>query len=159
MKSFFKNTHPSMQLNSSGFGAVINNAINICRYHYYKFGNLDIYIDAPEINNIFDTPVVKNIFEYNYDIEKDFNSANFENSSNAHILCDKEKIIIKNKIYNDIFKLKDIELYRAEKEKFITDKTLSVHVRGTDKKIEIKPPEPNDIINHITKIYAGKTRY
>jgi hypothetical protein len=144
-----------MQPNRAGFGAIINNAINICKYHYDKFGDYDIYIDVPEINNIFETKSIPNPQDYDYDIEKDYNNSGTDNSSNAHVLCDKEKVIQKNKVYNDIFRLKNIDFFEKEKEKYITEKTLAIQIRGTDKKSEIKSPEFDAIINHTKRMLDG----
>jgi hypothetical protein len=50
------------------------------------------------------------------------------------------------------FKLKDNEYYEVEKNKYINDKTLSIHIRGTDKSSEINPPSINSIFSKVEEM-------
>jgi hypothetical protein len=56
MKSFYRAS--GMDKNRAGFGAIFNNTINVCKYHYEKFNNKDIFIDNKEINEIFDADMI-----------------------------------------------------------------------------------------------------
>lgn len=146
MKSFYRAN--GMNKNKAGFGAIFNNTINVCKYHYEKFNNNDIFIDNDEINDLFETKDI-NKSECSYDLEKSYDDSMYPNPSNAHVLCDIESVKEKNRILNIFFKLKDIEYYEVEKNKFINDKTLSIHIRGTDKSSEINPP---NIISIFSKV-------
>ncbi len=138
MKSFYRAV--GMNKNRAGFGAIFNNMLNVCKYHYEKFENCDILIDIEEINEIFETKEIINITEYSYDLEKSYDDSMYPNPSNAHVLCDIESVKEKNRIFNMFFKLKDIKYYEFERNKYINDKTLSIHIRGTDKYTEISSP-------------------
>jgi hypothetical protein len=149
MKSFYKAN--GMDKKVCGFGAIFNNTINVCKYHYEKFNNNDIFIDNDEINELFETKDV-NKSEYSYDLEKSYDDSMYPNPSNAHVLCDIESVKEKNRILNMFFKLKDIEYYEVEKNKYINDKTLSIHIRGTDKSSEINPPNINSIFSKVQEM-------
>jgi hypothetical protein len=149
MKSFYRAN--GMDKKVCGFGAIFNNTINVCKYHYEKFNNNDIFIDNDEINELFETKVV-NKSEYLYDLEKSYDESMYPNPSNAHVLCDIESVKEKNRILNMFFKLKDNEYYEVEKNKYINDKTLSIHIRGTDKSSEINPPNINSIFSKVQEM-------
>jgi hypothetical protein len=150
MKSFYRAS--GMNKNRAGFGAIFNNTVNVCKYHYEKFNNNNIFIDNNEINEIFYTKEINNKDEYLYDLEKSYDNSMYPNPSNAHVICDIEKVKEKNKIFNIFFKLKDIEYYEFEKNKYINDKTLSIHIRGTDKSSEVTPPNIEYIFSSIQEM-------
>jgi hypothetical protein len=145
MKSFYRAIGPGMNKNWAGFGSIFNNTVNVCKYHYEKFNNFDVLIEHDEINCIFETPVISDKSEYTYDLEKSYDESMYPNPSNAHVLCNVEQVKEKNKIFNMFFKLKDLEYYELERSKYINDKTLAVHIRGTDKCSEIVPPNLDHI--------------
>lgn len=147
MKSFYRAT--GMNKNRAGFGAIFNNTVNVCKYHYEKFNNNDILINNEEINDLFDTKLEYDINEYSYDLEKSYDDSMYPNPSNAHVICDVEMVKQKNFIYNKFFKLKNIQEYEEIKGNFINNKTLAIHIRGTDKSIEIKPPSLESIFSKI----------
>jgi len=150
MNSFYRAS--GMNKNRAGFGAIFNNTVNVCKYHYEKFNNNNIFIDNNEINEIFYTKEINNKDEYLYDLEKSYDNSMYPNPSNAHVICDIEKVKEKNKIFNIFFKLKDIEYYEFEKNKYINDKTLSIHIRGTDKSSEVTPPNIEYIFSNIQEM-------
>ena len=96
MKSFYRAS--GMNKNRAGFGAIFNNTVNVCKYHYEKFNNNNIFIDNDEINNIFYTKEINNKDEYLYDLEKSYDDSMYPNPSNAHVICDIERVKEKNKI-------------------------------------------------------------
>lgn len=141
MKGFYKAS--GMNKNRAGFGAIFNNTLNVCKYHYENFNNDDILIDNIEINDLFYT---KSVTDTNlYDLEKSYDDSMYPNPSNAHVICDVEMVKQKNIIYNKFFKLKNIEEYEEIKNKFINNRTLAIQIRGTDKSIEIRPPSLESI--------------
>jgi hypothetical protein len=153
MTSIFKSDSPTMKKEVAGFGAILNNCINVCSYHFDKFGNYKIRIDVDEINEIFNTPDITS--EGYFDIETDFNnfvlSGLYDNSSNAHVICDYKKVLRKNLVFEKLFSLKHFHDY--ESNRLISSKTLGVHLRGTDKHNEVPPAEPNQIIKHIKRMF------
>jgi len=154
MKSYYK---PSVD-KYAGFCATLNNTINICLHHYNIFNNYDVLLKVPEIDEIFDYKASLNAFndsDYTYDIASDFKygiSQKYDNSSNAHVIADKEKITKKNSIFENIFILKNNNLYEEERLKFINDKTLAIQLRGTDKSREVTPPNFQNIKKNIDEM-------
>lgn len=146
-------TSRGMSNANSGFCAMFNNTINVCKLHQDIFRNNNILILESEIEDLFSFKEINENKDYTYDIESHFNelvsSGNYDNSSNAHTIADYNKILEKNKTYNDIFQIKDISEYNKELIKFIDDKTLSIHIRGTDKYLEIEPPNTKIIESYI----------
>ena len=63
---------------------------------------------------------------------------------NAHTIADVENLKLKNKVFTSVLKIKE-DKEEKFKQKFIdlgiTEKTLGIQIRGTDKKTEV--PEPN----------------
>ncbi len=149
-----------MTKNHAGFCVIFNNCINVCKLHQEKFNNSDVLVDVPEINNLFNLRNIKDL-PYTYDIESVFVDlvvkGLYDNSSNAHVICDSDKLIAKNKIYNEFFELKNIEDYEKEALKFIDDKTLAIQLRGTDKHNEVTPPSVEQIESHIKQMLSNNT--
>jgi hypothetical protein len=142
MKYFYKHED-----NYSGFCATLNNTINVCFQYYKTYNNYILHIDIPELNKIFNFNSI--IDNNSIDYKPIWEKSNFDNSSNAHTICDKNKIIEKNHIFNTFFQLRNLDFYQDKLNKFITPKTLGIHIRGTDKFREVPPPNNNDIISHI----------
>lgn len=156
MKSFYKAV--GMSKSHAGFCAIFNNTVNVCKYHFEIFNNNDILIQNDEINELFETKKIDNIFDYDFDLEKSYDDSKFPNPSNAHVICDYNLVKEKNRIFNTFFKLKDIKQYESEKNNFINDNTLSIHIRGTDKSTEVNPPGLDLIyykIDEMLRLYSN----
>lgn len=147
MKSFYE--AKGMSKHRAGFGAIFNNTVNVCKYHYEKYGNSDILIKNDEINELFKTNISYGLDEYVNDLETEYDQSGYPNDSNAHVICDKEAVLSKNKIYNMFFELRDLDYFESKRTMLIDDKTLSIHLRGTDKQTEVRPPTPFEIYQSI----------
>lgn len=152
MKSYYKAS--GMPKCKAGFCAIFNNTINVCKYHYETFENDDVLILNEEINKLFYTKKINNSSEFLFDLESSYDNSKYPNPSNAHVICDHDLVKEKNKIFNIFFKLKDIEDYDIEKDKYIDENTLSIHIRGTDKSSEINPPDLNSIFRKIDNMIS-----
>ena len=154
--------------NYAGFCATLNNSINVCLQYHKMFDNYELVLDVPELNQIFDfkNQNLKNLNAFLYkqkfhelpkevdiisfiNFEPTWRNSNFDNSSNAHTVCDIEKVRQKNKIFNNFFTYKNLEIFEEESKKFINDKTLGIQIRGTDKTSEVNAPDVNNILNKI----------
>ena len=156
MKSFYKAV--GMSKTHAGFCAIFNNTVNVCKYHFEIFNNNDILIQNDEINELFETKKIEDVSEFSFDLEKSYDDSKYPNPSNAHVICDYDLVKEKNKIYNLFFKLKNIEEYEVEKDKYINNNTLSIHLRGTDKSSEVTPPDLNFIykkIDEMLRLYSN----
>jgi hypothetical protein len=150
MKSFYKAL--ACPKSRAGFSVIFNSAINICKCHYEHFKNDDVLILNDEIDELFETKKIFNPSEFNFDIEAFYNESEYQNPSNAHVVCENDLVKEKNKIFNMFFKLKNIEEYIIEKNNFIDDNTLTIHLRGTDKPSEMYPPTLESICQKIDRM-------
>jgi hypothetical protein len=157
MKSFFRSEFPTMRPSSAGFGAIFNNSLNICEYHYKKYKNLDFLVQVDEISDLFNTPEIKfDSSDYTTNIESEFMSEIFAGTydvkSNAHMVCNNDFITEKNEIYNKFFSLKNSSFYESILNDYIDSKTLSIHLRGTDKSSEVGELNLENVKKHIEKM-------
>lgn len=140
--------HKNEETQYPGFCCILNNEINVISAYLSDFPEGRLYIETSQLRDIFE-------FEDRPEGAQDFGPiwksgmVKFDNSCNAHTLCDPEKIKNKNLIYKRFFRLKEENYYLAEKDKFICEKTLGIQIRGTDKHIEVTPPSNENIISHI----------
>lgn len=131
---------------ASGLCATLNNSINVCLQYYKMFQNYDLVLDVHELHQIFDFRVSENGLQ---NFEQIWLNSNFDNSSNAHTICDLEKVKEKNRIFNNFFSYKDEKMFQQEANKYINEKTLGLQIRGTDKTKEISAPDINNILDKI----------
>jgi hypothetical protein len=136
-----------------GFCVILNNSINVCLQYYKIYKNYNLYLDIPELDQIFDfgNQNIENI-ENIENFEPIWINSNFDNSSNAHVVCDIQKLREKNRIFNLFFPFKNLDFFENESNKFINDTTLGLHIRGTDKFTEIVPPNIDSVISNIRSI-------
>lgn len=130
----------------AGFCSTLNNTINICSQYHNYFGDFNLEIDVHELNQFFS---FKKIQENSQDFEPLWLNSNFDNSSNAHTICDIDKVKRKKFIFDNFFQFKNIELFKENSTKYITEKTLGLQIRGTDKFREITPPTLDKVFRMI----------
>ena len=135
--------------NKAGICAIVNEAINICQYHFNKFGNYDVYINSTELSELFDFKTKYSKSFYGWDIRSDYIDSNIQNPSNAHTVFEPALVASKRSIFNALFFLKNIDKMTLDTGRFVKDKTLGLHLRGTDKEGEVKSV---DILKLFTKI-------
>lgn len=148
-KSFLRFKHLGIFPNKAGICAIINEAVNICQYHVNKFGNYDVLIDSAELSNIFDFKIKYHKSLYTWDIRSDYVNSGIRNPSNAHTVFKSKLVQEKRAILNSLFFLKNNDKMILDTDKFVNDRTLGIHLRGTDKIGEVKPV---DISKLFTKI-------
>jgi len=154
MKSFYRSESKSMRPSVAGFSVIFNSTIHIGEYHYKKYKNLDFLVQVDEISDLFNTPEIKfDISEYTTNIESEFmKDTTYCAKSHAHMICNKDIIINKNEIYNKFFSLKNTSLYESILNDYIDSKTLSIHLRGTDKSSEVGELNLENVKKHIEKM-------
>ena len=146
---------PRFNYSYKGFCSIVCAIIDIALEHYCVYGNLNCNIFEPQTLKLFD-----NIYEdggNEYDagswwLDRFFQNQLHHSNYNAHTIANVENLKLKNKVFNSILKINDDKRKLFEK-KFtdlgITNKTLGIQVRGTDKKIEIPEPSIDNIIQKI----------
>jgi hypothetical protein len=133
---------PRYNYSYKGFCSIIDEILEICLWHFRMYQNMNYKVFNEDMSNFF-LPNQHCSGEF-YDAGRlyldDIFSGTYLNHNNAHAVANIEDLIIKNKIFNSIYKIKD-ELIKyfddCYKELFIDDRTLAVHIRGTDKVFEV----------------------
>lgn len=130
-----------------GFCSIVCAVIDIALEHYFVNKNLNCHISDSQILELFDNICIPNENSYNASfwwLERFFGNQLHCSEYNAHTIANVENLKIKNKVLNSVLKIKE-DKEKKFKQKFIdlgiTDKTLGIQIRGTDKKTEV--PETN----------------
>jgi hypothetical protein len=155
-KSFLKFNNSVIFPNKAGICAIINEAINICQYHVSKFDNHDVYITSTELSDLFDFKTKHHKSLYKWDIRSDYVNSNIQNPSNAHTVFEPTLIHEKRLIFDALFFLKDIDKMILDTNTFVKDKTLGVHLRGTDKAGEVKSVDTLKLFTKIDFLISEK---
>lgn len=154
------NVADSKIYNSMGFGALCNHTINMCMIHKDLHKNTKINIIDPQLQELFEFVAFQDPEEQTYDILQ-YHYANenlFNNPSNAHRIAIPEIINSKNVLFNDLFKIKELEVYDKIADEYMSDNTLAIQLRGTDKYTDkVTPVDPNKIIAHISMMLDENT--
>lgn len=138
MKSYFNAQRSKYGLVGSdhGFCMCFNVLINHLEYHNDRYNNFDVLIEnQKEISDIFDIKQIDNnhINEYTNDLVTDFaNNPEYHNLSSSRNIINMDHLYNKNIIYEKFFSMRDIDFFINEINKYVNDKTLGIHLRGTD---------------------------
>ena len=155
-KSFLKFNNSCFFPNKAGICAIINEAINICQYHVNKFNNHNVYITSTELSALFEFKTKHHKSLYTWDIRSDYVNSNIQNPSNAHTVFDPILIHKKRLIFDSLFFLKDIDKMILDANTFVKDKTLGLHLRGTDKAGEVKSVDTLKLFTKIDFLISEK---
>ena len=161
MNAFISLQHPEFGYYRKGFCSIINQIIDIAHVHYKNYNNFNIKIADQQAENLFDLyKIEQNQF---YDSSKLWLNLFFNNKLpyifNAHLEANKEFLLERNFIYNNIFKIKDPILaeFLKKKDDLVNNKTLAVQIRGTDKITELPPIEDIKILKKIEQYLIKNT--
>lgn len=111
--------------------------------HYVVNGNFNIEVSENQTLSLFDNISPKTNKSYNVGswwLERYFSNQIYQGQYNAHTPANIDNLRIKNKVYNNILKIKDeyLEAFQVKMKKYdIGENTLGVQIRGTDKKNEL----------------------
>jgi hypothetical protein len=119
---------------SHGFGAIMNKALRLCWVHFEKYGNWNISIDDPYLNQIFSFKKQSSGYVEDLIWSKD---ATGPKDIDKNRLAFQNVFFPKDEILKEIFKVK---------EEAFSEKTLGIHARGTDKATEALIVFPEDLI-------------
>lgn len=126
-----------------GFCSIVCGIIDMALEHYIVNNNLNIQISEHQTLNLFDDISPKT--SQNYDVgpwwlERYFSNQIYQGQYNAHTPANIKNLKLKNKIYNNILKIKNEHLKKFESKKLelgLDQDTLAIQIRGTDKKEEL----------------------
>ena len=123
--------------------------------HYVVNGNFNIEVAESQTLNLFDNISEKTNKSYNVGswwLERYFSNKIYQGQYNAHTPANVDNLKIKNKVYNNILKIKDEYVEKFENKRIdlgIDKDTLGVQIRGTDKKEELPEIKIEIIFNLI----------
>ena len=126
-----------------GFCSIVCGIIDMALEHYIANNNFNIEVSENQTLSLFDNISPKNNQTYDVGswwLEKYFSNQIYQSQYNAHTPANIDNLRIKNKVYNNILKIKDEYEVKFENKRMdlgIDENTLGVQVRGTDKKQEL----------------------
>ena len=138
-----------------GFCSIVCGIIDIALEHYSVHGNTNCSIHEPQTLKLFDNLYDSEGAEYDtgsWWLERFFSNQLIHSEYNAHTIANIENLKIKNDVLNGILKIKPDKMLQFNNrfnELGITNKTLGIQIRGTDKKTEVKEPDLDNIIKKV----------
>lgn len=138
-----------------GFCSIVCGIIDMALEHYIVNDNFNIEISENQTLNLFENISAKTNQIYNVGswwLERYFSNQIYQGQYNAHTPANIDNLKIKNKVYNNILKIKDEYVEKFENKKVnlgIDEDTLGVQIRGTDKKEELPEIKIETIFNLI----------
>jgi len=130
--------------------------------HYIVNGNFNIEVSESQTLNLFDNISPKTNKTYDagsWWLGRYFSNQIYQGQYNAHTPANVDNLKIKNKVYNNILKIKDEYLEKFENKKInlgIGRDTLGIQIRGTDKKQELPEIKIESVFNSIDSIESEK---
>lgn len=138
-----------------GFCSIVCAIIDIGLEHYTVYQNLNCFVLDPQTLKLFDN-LCEN-WEEKYDagswwLDRFFSKQLNHTEYSAHTIANFQDLKLKNKVFNSILKIKANKIEKFEQKYSdlkITDDTLAIQIRGTDKKNEIPEPKIENIFRKI----------
>ena len=145
-----------------GFCSIVCGIIDMAMEHYLDKGNFNIEISESQTLSLFDNISLKTNDVYDIGswwLERYFSNQIFHSQYNAHTPANLDNLKIKNKVYNNILKIKDEYLIKYENKKLelgIDEDTLGIQIRGTDKSEELPEIKLETIFASIDNVEKEK---
>jgi len=136
-------TDPRFNYCYKGFCSIVCGVIDMSMEHYILNGDFNLLVNEPQTLDLFDIVSPNNTEMYDLGsmwLERYFNQQIYQSEYNAHTPANIDNLKLKNKVYNNILKIKDehLELFESKRKTYQIDKnTLGIQIRGTDKKNEL----------------------
>jgi hypothetical protein len=150
---------PRFNYSYKGFCSIVCAIIDIALEHYCVYENLNCSVFESQTLKLFDNVYEDGDDEYDagsWWLDRFFQNQLHHSDYTAHTIANVENLKLKNKVFDSILKIKDDKRKLFEK-KFadlgITNKTLGIQIRGTDKKNEIPEPSIDNIIQKIDRYF------
>ena len=140
---FISYSDPRFNYPYKGFCSIVCGIIDMALEHYVVNNNYNIQISEDQTLNLFDN--ISSKTNQTYDVgswwlERYFSNQIYQGKYNAHTPANIENLKLKNKVYNNILKIKNEYLEKFESKRLelgIDQDTLAIQIRGTDKKEEL----------------------
>ena len=134
-----------------GFCSIVCAIIDIALEHYSVYDDCDCEVLESQTLELFDS-IHKGESEYDagpWWLERFFSNKLHHSEYSAHTVANPSNLILKNMILQNILSIKKDKLLKFEnkyKDLGLTNRTLAVQIRGTDKNTEIEEPNIENII-------------
>ena len=148
---------PRFNYSYKGFCSIVCGIIDMALEHYIENDNFNLVVDEEQTLELFENISPQTDIFYDMGehwLKKFFSNQLYQSHYNAHTPANVDNLKIKNKIYSNIFKIKDKYLKKFEDKRIelgIDDNTLGIQIRGTDKKNELPELKIDKIFNLIDK--------
>jgi hypothetical protein len=145
-----------------GFCSIVCGIIDMALEHYIVNDNFNIEISESQTLNLFENISPKNnqIYEVgSWWLERYFLNQIYDYQYNAHTPANLDNLKIKNKVYNNILKIKNEYLDKFDTKRLelgINEDTLGIQIRGTDKIQELPAIQIQNIFDLIDKVEKQK---
>jgi hypothetical protein len=145
-----------------GFCSIVCGIIDMALEHYIVNDNFNIEISESQTLNLFDNISPKNNQTYevgSWWLERFFSDQTYQKQCNAHTPANLDNLKIKNKVYNNILKIKNEYLDKFDAKRLelgIDEDTLGIQIRGTDKIQELPAIQIQNIFDLIDKVEKQK---
>jgi len=150
---------PRFNYSYKGFCSIVCAIIDIALEHYAVYDNLNCNILESQTLKLFDNVYEDGADEYDagsWWLNRFFQNQLHHSDYNAHTIANIQNLKLKNQVFNSILKIKEDKRKIFEK-KFtdlgITNRTLGIQIRGTDKKVEVPEPDIDNIIKKIDEYF------
>lgn len=145
---------PRFNYSYKGFCSIVCAIVDVALEHYSVYNNLNCFVSEPQTLKLFDNiyDVVDGYNAGSWWLDRFFQNQLHHSEYNAHTIANVEDLRLKNKVLNSILRIKDNKLTTFNR-KFvdfgITEKTLGIQIRGTDKKTELPEPDMSITIKKV----------
>ena len=151
---------PRYNYSYKGFCSIVCAIIDIALEHYSVYGDCDCEIAESQTLELFNSV---HTGESEYDagpwwLERFFANELHHSEYSAHTVANPSNLALKNMILQNILSIKKEKLLKFDnkyKSIGITDRTLAVQIRGTDKNTEIEEPDIDNIIHKIDSYFES----
>lgn len=145
---------PRCGYETKGFCSIVVGIIDIVTVHYDLYKNFNIFIDDDNVLDIFyqKGSVTEDYYDAVPPYIDEYIQGKFEHLPNANRVADLKNILKKRRIMDEVISLKKyyVDEFEQKKREFgITDNTLGIHLRGTDKSWETPRPLLVDIFKTV----------
>lgn len=150
---------PRFNYSYKGFCSIVCAIIDIALEHYSVYDNLNCSIFESQTLKLFDNVYEDGDDEYDagsWWLDRFFQNELHHSTYSAHTVANVENLKLKNKVLDSILKIKEDKrqiFYQKFIDLGISDKTLGIQIRGTDKKTEIPEPDIDSIIKKIDEYF------
>lgn len=151
---------PRYNYSYKGFCSIVCAIIDIALEHYSVYGNCDCEVSESQTLELFNC-VHTGEFEYDagpWWLDRFFSNQLHHNEYSAHTVANPNNLILKNMILKNILSIKKNKKLKFDdkyKSLGLTDRTLAVQIRGTDKNTEIEEPNIDKVICKINSYFES----